>query len=75
MNAPSHRQRIVHVIGLVTCVAAALVVGSVSLHTLERWVAPVTAIVVSHVGALLLLVVLLRWRLRKASSQPDVHVS
>ena len=69
MSAPVHRPRIVHVVVVVACVVVALVVGTLSLHTLERWVAPATAIVVSHVGALILLGFLLKWRFRRGSPQ------
>ena len=68
-SVPS-RQWILHVAAVVAAVAASLLVGSLSLHTMERWVAPVTAIVVSHAGALLLLVVILRWRFRRWSRRP-----
>jgi hypothetical protein len=67
MKAPVYRSRIVHVLIVVAFVALALVVGSVSLHTLERWVAPAAAILISHVGALVLLGVLLKWQSRRRS--------
>ena len=67
----SRRRWILHGVIVIASVAVALMVGNVSLHTLERWVTPVAALLVSHIGALVLLIVLLRWRFRRSSGRPS----
>jgi hypothetical protein len=62
---------IVALLSAVSAVGTVVSVGSTAVNTLERWVTPMTAIVVSHLGALGLIVVAVWWHVERGAPPSD----